>query len=255
VSRPSHEASSSAPGAPTAAPGPPLKCVILQPSYIPWRGFFHQIQKADVFVFYDDVQYDDRGWRNRNRIKTASGPIWLSIPVASRGAQIEKTPIRDVRILWERPWARKHWSSIQHAYARAPYYARYAPLLESLYQRRDEYLADFTIACIEALAPELGLAGKRYLRSSSLAAQGTKTERLLSLLRAVGAQHYISGPSARAYVDEDLLASAGVTIEYMAYDYPAYEQLHPPYDPQVSIVDLLFMQGPDAPRLIWGGAA
>jgi WbqC-like protein family len=225
---------------------------VLQPSYIPWRGFFHQIEKADVFVFYDDVQYDDRGWRNRNRIKTSAGPIWLTIPVESRGAQVDKTPIKDIRICWDRPWARKHWSSIQHAYARAPYFARYAPLMESLYARHDEYLADFTIACIEALSLELGLVGKHFVRSSALPSRAAKTERLLSLLEAVGARHYISGPSARAYIDANMLARAGVTLEYMEYDYPEYEQLHPPYETQVSILDLLFMQGPDAPRWIWG---
>lgn len=226
-------------------------CVILQPAYIPWRGFFHQIQKADVFVFYDDVQYDDRGWRNRNRIKTASGVQWVSIPVASRSVQIERTPIKDVRICWDRPWPRKHWASIRHAYARAPFFTRYAGIVESLYARRDEYLADFTIACIEVLAGELGLAA-RYLRSSKLPAQGAKTDRLLSLLGAVGASHYISGPSARAYIDERALEVAGMTLEYMTYEYPEYEQLHPPYDPQVSILDLLFMKGPEAGRYIWG---
>lgn len=238
---------------PAASPdaGLALKSVILQPAYIPWRGFFHQIQKADVFVFYDDVQYDDRGWRNRNRIKTAQGPLWLSIPVASRGAQVEGIPIKDIRIQWERPWARKHWASIQHAYGRAPHFRRYAPLLEALYQRRDELLADFTIACTVALAGELGLGDKRFLRSSTLPSQGVKTERLLSLLAALGSRHYISGPSARGYIDEPSLTAAGVTLEYMDYDYPEYEQLYPPYDAQLSILDLLFMHGPQAPRYIW----
>jgi hypothetical protein len=229
-----------------------VKCVILQPSYIPWRGYFHQIQKADVFVFYDDVQYDDRGWRNRNRVKTSNGTQWLSIPVLSRGAQIEKTPILDIRIGWDRPWAQKHWRTLRHAYSRAPFFSRYAPLLEDHYSRRAERLADFTIDLTLALANELGLSRTRFLRSSSLGVKGARMERLLGLLKAVGAEHYISGPSARGYIDADQLKSAGLTLEYMAYDYPEYPQLYPPYDPQVSILDLLFMQGPEAPRLIWG---
>jgi hypothetical protein len=227
-------------------------CVILQPSYIPWRGYFHQIQKTNVFVFYDDVQYDDRGWRNRNRIKTPSGTQWLTVPVLSAGSQVKRTPIKDVRINWDRPWARKHWAGIQSAYRKAPHFERYAPLLEAFYARRDERLADFTIDLTLALAAELGIRGTRFLRSSELHAQGTKSDRLLSLLAAVGSRSYISGPSARAYIDHDKLERAGVTVEYMVYDYPEYEQLHPPYDPQVSIVDLLFMKGPEAGRLIWG---
>ena len=228
-----------------------MKAVILQPSYIPWRGYFHQIQKADVFVFYDDVQYDDRGWRNRNRIKTRSGTRWLTIPVVSQGAQIRKTPINQIGICWDRPWAQKHWTAIRHSYAKAPCFRRYAPLLDDLYNRRPQLLADFTIDLTVTLARELGLDGTRFLRSSSLTVQGARTDRLLALLRAVGADHYISGPSAREYIDEDQVRAAGVTLEYMQYDYPEYEQLYPPYDPFVSIVDLLFMKGPEAPRYIW----
>jgi len=232
-----------------------VNCVILQPSYIPWRGFFHQVQKADVFVFYDDVQYDDRGWRNRNRVKTAGGPQWLTIPVFSRGAQVEATPIHEVPICWDRPWARKHWSTIRHAYSRAPFFARYAALVESLYARRDERLADFTIEFIVALSRELGLERTRFLRSSTLGVTGDRMERLLGILKAVGGRHYISGPSARAYVDESMLRGAGISVEFMVYDYPEYEQLHPPYDPQVSVLDLLFMKGPEAPAYVWGAEA
>jgi hypothetical protein len=229
----------------------PVKAVILQPSYIPWRGVFHQIQKADVFVFYDDVQYDKRGWRNRNRIKTPGGSHWLTIPVRSRGAQVERTPIREIQICWERPWTQKHWEATRHAYSRAPYFERYAPLLEACFARRHELLADLTIDLTVRLARELGLEGKRFLRSSSLPASGAKDDRLISLMNALSAQHYISGPSARAYIDEAKVNAAGITVEYMSYDYPPYEQLYPPYDPHVSILDLLFMKGPEAPRFIW----
>src|SRR5258706_11300443 len=99
-----------------------MNCVILQPSYIPWRGYFHQVHKADVFVFYDCVQYDDRGWRNRNRIKTARGPQWLTIPVHSKGAQTLVIPIKDVGIVWDNPWNKKHWAALQHNYGQAPHF-------------------------------------------------------------------------------------------------------------------------------------
>jgi WbqC-like protein family len=230
-----------------------LKCVILQPSYIPWRGYFHQIQKTDVFMFYDDVQYDDRGWRNRNRVKTPGGAKWLTIPVLSQGVQLAGTPIKDIRISWDRGWARKHWTTIQHSYKRAPFFEKYRPFLEEFYARRDECLADFTIDLTVALAWELGVTHTKFMRSSELVVEGTKTDRLLALLRAVGADHYISGPSAREYIDEEKVKAAGVTLEYMNYDYPEYEQLYPPYDPEVTVLDLLFMKGPEAGSLIWGG--
>ncbi len=231
-----------------------MKCVILQPSYIPWRGYFHQIQKADVFVFYDDVQYDDRGWRNRNRVKTASGARWLTIPVLSQGVQLAKTKIQDIRIARDLPWERKHLATLQHSYGQAPFFERYHGLVKGFYERHDECLADFTIAVTLALAAELRLTNTRFLRSSAMAVQGAKTDRLLALLAAVGADHYISGPSARDYIDEKKLRAAGVTLEYMTYDYPEYEQLYPPFDPAVSVLDLLFMKGEGAGRHIWGGA-
>ena len=225
--------------------------VILQPSYIPWRGYFHQIHKADVFVFYDDVQYDKRGWRNRNRVKTPNGSIWLTVPVLSKGSRIEKTPIDQIHISWDQAWNVKHWMTLQHSYGKAPHFDRYAPMLEEHYKRHPQMLADFTIDLTIALAKELGIESTRFVRSSSLNAQGTKTDRLLSILQALRITHYISGPSAKDYLEEDKLQSAGISLEYIAYEYPEYPQPYPPFDPYVSVLDLLFMTGPQASRYIW----
>ena len=228
-----------------------MKAVILQPSYIPWRGFFHQIQKADLFVFYDDVQFDKRGWRNRNRIKTPQGSRWLTIPVHSQGHQLEHTPIDAIEICWDIEWNRIQWRSLQQHYHTAPFFDKYRDLLETFFSRRDRLLADFVIDFSIALARELGVTRTRFLRSSTLGPTGTKTDRLLDVLQKIGATHYITGPSARDYLDEGKLGAAGMSVEYMAYDYPEYPQLYPPFDPQVSILDLLFMTGPDAPSYIW----
>jgi hypothetical protein len=228
-----------------------VNCVILQPSYIPWRGYFHQIEMADLFVFLDDVQYDKRSWRNRNRIKAANGAIWLTVPVRSRGSITQAIPINQIRIDHSRPWARKHRAALHHGYSKAPFYGRYAPLLDAYYARRDELLADFDIDLTVSLAGELGVSDTRFVRSSALEVGGAKTERLLAILKEVGAHHYITGPSARSYLDESMLHREGLTVEYMTYDYPVYEQLHPPFDPNVSILDLLMMTGPEAPRYIW----
>ena len=224
-----------------------MKCVILQPSYIPWRGVFEQIARADVFVFYDDVQYDKRGWRNRNRIKTRDGVQWLTIPVHSRGAQIDKIPICEIEIDWEQPWNERHARALHMAYARAPYYKAYAPWLEEVYARRPLRLADFTIPMTIELAHHVGIKDTRFMRSSELEGiGGQKTERLIQILTRLGADHYISGPAAREYIEEDRFKSAGITLEYMEYQYPEYTQLYPPYDAFVSVIDLLFMTGPRA---------
>lgn len=223
-----------------------MNVVILQPSYIPWRGYFGQIRRADLFIFYDDVQYDKHGWRNRNQIKTEQGKQWLTIPVHSKGVT-EGVPIKDVRIDWSKPWAKNHWKALTLAYSRAPYLRAYLPLLESFYARGDECLADFTIETTILLSRELGLASTRFLRSSELPGiHGVKTDRLLQILKQVGAKHYISGPAARDYLEREKFDEAGITLEYMEYNYPEYPQLYPPFDPYVTILDLLFMTGKDA---------
>jgi WbqC-like protein len=230
-----------------------MKCVINQPNYIPWRGYFHQIRKADVFVFYDDVQYDKHGWRNRNRIKTGNGPIWLTIPVIKKGAVKNHTPINEIFIDWTRNWSSKHWKTIEQAYGKAPFFEAYASTLKQIYEQRYDKLADLTIQVTILIAGVLGISGTKFVRSSSLNAIGTKTSRLLDLLGQVGATHYITGPAAKSYLDEEKLGEAGISTEYMVYDYPVYSQLYPPYDPHVSVLDLLFMKGPDSPKYIWEG--
>lgn len=229
--------------------------VILQPSYVPWRGFFDLVRRADVFVFYDDVQYDKHGWRNRNRIKTAHGTKWISIPVAARGNVSDKLLVKDAPIVWRDDWAKKHLATIRQSYAKAPCFAAYAPLVDEIYGRasrdRPPLLCDFTIAATKAIAAALGVSETRFVRSSELGIEGGKTERLVSIVKGVGADHYLSGPAAKDYLEEHRFRDAGVTLEYAAYDYPEYEQLHPPYDPQVSVLDLLFMKGPRAAECIW----
>jgi hypothetical protein len=223
-----------------------MKVVILQPSYIPWRGYFDQIWRADLFIFYDDVQYDKHGWRNRNQIKTVQGKQWLTIPVHSQGVTKGVT-IKEVRIGWARPWARDHLKALTFAYSKAPYFRDYLPLLESFYGRRDECLADFTIETTLALSRALGITSTRFLRSSELdGIEGLKTDRLIQILKQVGATNYISGPAARDYIDPEKFERAGIALEYMEYNYPEYPQLYPPFDPYVTVLDLLFMTGKDA---------
>jgi hypothetical protein len=229
-----------------------MKVVILQPSYIPWRGYFDQIHRADLFIFYNDVQYDKHGWRNRNQIKTVNGKQWITIPVHSKGVT-EGIPIEDVHIDWSKRWPKKHLNALTFAYAKAPFFASYQPWLESVYKRRDEFLADFTIDTTIELARMLGITNTKFMRSSEIPGiDGQKTDRLIQILQHVGARHYLSGPSARDYIEDEKFNQAGITLEFMQYKYPEYPQLHPPYDPFVTILDLLFMVGEDALSYVVG---
>ena len=227
-----------------------MNVVILQPSYIPWRGYFDQMRRADLFIFYDDVQYDKHGWRNRNQIKTAQGKQWLTIPVHSRGVTAG-IAIKDVRIDWSQPWARNHLKALTFAYGKAPYFKDYFPLLESFYSRHDECLADFTIETSILLSRELGITSTRFLRSSQIPdLTGVKTDRLIQILKQVGAKHYISGPSAQEYIEQEKFDEAEISLKYMKYNYPEYPQLYSPFDPYVTIFDLLFMMGPNAAKYL-----
>jgi len=224
-----------------------MKVVILQPSYIPWRGFFHQIALADVFVFYDDVKYDKNGWRNRNRIKTQSGSRWLTIPVLTGGVETNHTPINQIPVDWSKDWTRVHWNTLTTSYARAPYFDHYSDELKQFYEDRPILLTDITIPMTIWAAQKLGIQHTRFMRSSDIPGiTGQKTERLIQILTYLGCTTYISGPSARDYIETERFEAAGIDLKYMAYNYPEYPQLYPPYDPQVSILDLLLMTGPKA---------
>lgn len=228
--------------------------VILQPSYIPWRGYFDLVKQADVFVFYDDVQYDKHGWRNRNRIKTAQGTQWLTIPVRAKGNVSEKVLVKDVETAPAPDWAKKHGQALRQSYGKAPGFAETWEALGHFWSARTERLCDLTIPLTIAIARRLGIAHTRFVRSSELGVGGGKTERLVSIVENVGADRYLSGPSARDYLEEERFAARGIALAYATYDYPEYPQLHPPYDPQVTVLDLLFSVGAEAPRYIWGAA-
>jgi WbqC-like protein len=217
---------------------------VVQSNYIPWRGYFDLINSVDEFILYDDVQYTIRDWRNRNIIKTSSGPLWLTIPVQVKGKYFQK--IKDTRIS-DPAWGRKHWASIMHSYSRAKYFAMQKELFEELYlQADDELLSHINYRFIVAICRILGI---RTTISWSMDYDliGDKTERLIHLCQQAGATAYLSGPSAKAYLDEDLFRKEGIVVSYMDYSgYRQYTQLYPPFQPQVSIIDLIFNEGPNA---------
>jgi hypothetical protein len=223
-----------------------LTVATIQSSYIPWKGYFDQINMADIFVFYDDVQYTKQDWRTRNRIKTAQGLQWLTVPC---GEDLNRL-ICDVRIE-STHWQRKHWKSISQNYRKARYFERYRDLFEPFYLEREwGGLSELNQACTRMIAEEiLGMRTEfRDSREFDLSPALKKEDRLLELLRKLGADRLVIGPSARAYL-EGLSDDGGLEIVYMDYSgYPEYRQLYPPFEHQVSIIDLIMNEGPDAPK-------
>lgn len=225
-----------------------MRIAIIQSCYIPWRGFFDLIGRCDCYVVFDQAQYVKRHWHNRNRIKTATAVEWLTIPVITKSRY--EQPIDEVEI--EKPWAEKHWRAIELAYRRAPSFERVAPTVRQWYERaaKERRLTDINALFLREVASVLGLR-TRILRDTEFPAEGAKTARLLGIARAAGADRYLSGPSAKSYLDEAAFAAAGITVEWMSYEgYPEYPQLHGAFEPAVSVLDLLFNVGPDAPSYI-----
>jgi WbqC-like protein len=224
--------------------------VVLQPGYLPWLGFFDQLRRADVFVYYDDVQYDKHGWRNRNRIKTQHGPLWLTVPVRHTGCGMPK--ILDIEIDMRTPWARKHVASIRQAYARAPFLQTYLPALEELLQRKWERLVDLDVACADLMAEWFGL-GRPVARSSTLDVDGDQSERLINICRRLGASTYLSGDAARSYLDLPRFERHGIGVQWQQYLHPVYPQLHGGFVSHLSALDLLLNCGEQAPLIAFGG--
>jgi hypothetical protein len=222
--------------------------VILQPCYIPWRGYFHLIHLADVFVFLDDVQYTSRDWRNRNMVKGVHGPLWLTVPVITKGRRGQL--IKDVEIDNSTAWGENHLSTIRHCYAQAPHVDEYMKGMEEKYAQRWESLCDLDIDLTRSIAGLLDI-DTQFVRSSALNADGAKTERLVDICTRVGITRYISGPSGRDYIDPEVFSRAGIDLVYHAYEYPEYPQPFGAFEPNVTIMDLLFNCGDQSSRFIW----
>lgn len=227
------------------------KAAIIQSSYIPWRGYFNIIADVDHFIFLDDVQYTRRDWRSRNCIKGSSGPIWLTIPVHSKGLRHQRIA---ETIIAEPGWWAKHWRSIELNYTHAAAFGSHGPLLEAAYRdlAGEERLSQINRHLTEAVCRCLDITTRLAWSTDFFDLDELKrfdpSERLLRLCQAVGADTYISGPSAACYLDVAAFATAGVRIEFADYSgYPPYRQLFGEFLPAVSIVDLLLNEGASAP--------
>ncbi len=221
--------------------------VVLQPGYLPWLGFFDQMSRSDVFVYYDDVQFDKHGWRNRNRIKTPEGPQWLTVPVYHKG--LGKPRILDIEINNETPWARKHLGSIRQHYAKAPFFSRYWPELEELLSKRWEKLVDLDIAVAWKMCSWLGIE-RQVVRSSELGIEGDRNERLLKICQHFQADRYLSGQAAQEYLDEGLFHRSGIKVEWHEYHHPVYFQQYGEFIPFLSALDLLLNVGEESRKII-----
>lgn len=224
------------------------RIAISQSNYIPWKGYFDMINSVDEFVLYDDVQFTRRDWRNRNKIKGPAGEMWLTIPVQVSGKYHQS--IRETMVA-DPAWAKTHWRTLEHVYGRAPWFRQYAEPYKELYNHPPSLsLSAINRAWLEATCAQLGIR-TRLTDSCDYALEGDRNLRLLSICKQAGATEYWSGPAAQCYLDVDAFAAEGISVRWMNYEgYPEYPQASEPFVHGVSMLDLLFNQGPHSTRFM-----
>lgn len=219
-----------------------MKVGIIQSNFLPWLGYFDFIRETDLFIIHDDLQYTKGDWRNRNRIKTPRGMAWITVPVHYRntGQLIEETPVD-----YSSPWARRMLNRIRESYRGAPHVEPYFSELNDLLTQPAASISDLNLRLIHWVCRSLEISTPIRM-SREYHPQGTKTERLIGILNEAKATTYLSGPAAQAYIIPATFEQAGIQLEYKQYNYPEYQQLYPPFELGVSVIDLLFMKGKEA---------
>ena len=223
-----------------------------QPVYLPWLGLFHKIALAEQFCIFDVVQYQTKDFNNRNKIKTHTGPIWLSVPVESNN-HLEKL-ICDIKIV-DNGWNRKHAKSIKLTYVKAPYFKDYFEVLEQqLVGRQHVFLTELNAAMLTTFLKLLGI-DIPVVKASDYEFSGKKSDLVLDMCVRLKASDYIFGEQGRNYADVESFRAKDVNVYFQKYNHPVYDQLNGPFEPYMSVVDLLFNCGPASRDIIMKGNA
>lgn len=227
------------------------RVAIMQPTYLPWIGYFGLMDQVDEFVFLDSVQFAKRSWQQRNQIKTPNGPAWLSIPVQSKGARGQK--IYQVPLIKDGTFPAKHIRSIEMAYSKSAYYSEYADDLFGLMLQNVDCLSDMTITLILWFKKCLGITTP-CIKATELNSVGTKADLLSDLCHQVHGEHYISPLGSKDYMEQsDAFDKKGIEVSYFHYAHPEYAQQGVDFVPYMSVIDLLFNAGPNSLGIIRSG--
>ena len=226
---------------------------IMQPTYLPWLGYFDLTNRSDIFVFLDTVQLDKRSWQQRNRIKTPNSEIMLTVPVLTKGRFNQE--IRDVEIDVSQRFEKKHFNSIQLNYKNSKYYKLYIGELEEIFISKTSRLANLNIKLIKWLSSKIGIKTK-FISSSELDVSGSKTELLINICKKINANHYLSPIGSKSYIEKNnLFTNSGIQLSYQNYQHPTYNQLFGDFIPYLSVIDLLFNEGGKSLEIIKSGCS
>jgi hypothetical protein len=209
-----------------------------QPNYLPWLGFFDKVRRSDVFIIEDNVQFERQGFTNRNRILTADGVRWLTVPIKHASKPLL---IREVHIAneGEPSWGRKHWLTLKHSYCKTPYWNDYADFFKETYEREWDLLIDLNMHLIRCIMGFLEI-NKPLVMSSSLAARGRKTELIIAQCKELGADVQLAGNGCKEYIEQNLFERQGIKLVFQDFVHPVYPQARSMFSPNLSVVDYLF---------------
>ncbi len=212
-----------------------------QPNYLPWLGFFDKMRRVDIFIIEDNVQFERQGFTNRNRILTSDGVRWLSVPIEHANKPLL---INEVKIAnkGEPNWGRKHWLTIKHGYCKSPYWSEFSDFFEETYESEWDLLMDLNMHLIKGIMGFLGI-DKPLVLSSSLHAQGKKTELIVAQCKEVGADVQLAGNGCREYIEKELFEQQGIKLMFQDFSHPMYPQSGGEFVPNLSVVDYLFCTG------------
>ncbi|KKP36919.1 hypothetical protein A2483_03625 [Candidatus Peregrinibacteria bacterium RIFOXYC2_FULL_33_13] len=225
--------------------------VILQPSYIPWLGYFDQINKSDNFVFFNDVQYTRRDWRNRNKIKTLDDQEkYLTIPVNNKGNFFAL--IKDIQINYQDNWIASHLGIISDNYRKTPYFQEFYPILQKFFSQKFTYLSELNIEMIKTISDYLGIKHVKFHLSSNLNISPYKdpTEHLIKICQNLNASAYLTGDSAQSYLDHEQFKKTNINLLFHGYKHPEYKQQGNNFLSHLSIIDLIFNHGPESLKIL-----
>ena len=221
---------------------------IHQPAYLPWLGYFHRIAMSDAHIVLDDVQFEKNSFTNRNKVRTADGWCWLTVPVKTAG-KFGNLPINEIEIAADRPWAKSHWETLRLNYSKTPFFAQHSTFFRDLYSKTWCRLADLTAEISGYLLTIFGISTRLYF-SSQMKVPGRKDELVLNLCRELGASTYLSGPLGKNYLREQLFQQRGIGIQYCDYQHPVYLQTYLGFEPNMAAIDLLFNAGPASREIL-----
>lgn len=216
--------------------------VVSQSNYLPWKGYFDLVRRADVLVLLDNVQFTRRDWRSRNLIKAPQGVHWLTVPV--RTPHGRRTSVSEAEIS-DASWAASHLRAIELSYRRTPHFEKAFELLVNLLDENETLLSNLNERVLRGLLKFMDL--DVVVRASRGPVEPVDaSQRILDLVLQFGGTRYISAPAARDYLDLDRFSDAQILVDFFDYpDYPDYHQAWPPFRHDVSVIDVLFHLGPD----------